>query len=311
MSWFGFDLKIVKCCRTSHNSLFPFLSLFLSDSHTHTPFPTLTEKLTEFPDELEGKGAQLTSHDARGSCESAAGKPGEDADNGKQDAKETSQKGGEGATETERGEREERVGTGEAVSIAGWAASPPARTPARPGHQNSAAPVGLFCRRSGRAGEGQCICPWPLASIRLETSASAVVNSGLSSPPPWGAPLCKSHAKTTATLPPLSAIKLPRNVPHHKVLEPSVLDLRKDIVSWSQASLQKLRPREVGQGRTSCREQSLLSLSTPTLPSTLQLILVHHTFGSCFRGILSSPLHLCVLPFYELHLIQCLPSIPL
>ena len=144
MSWFGFDLKIVKCCRTSHNSLFPFLSLFLSDSHTHTPFPTLTEKLTEFPDELEGKGAQLTSHDARGSCESAAGKPGEDADNGKQDAKETSQKGGEGATETERGEREERVGTGEAVSIAGWAGLPSSAHTSAAGAPEQRCPSGAF-----------------------------------------------------------------------------------------------------------------------------------------------------------------------
>ena len=100
---FGFDLKIERCCRTNIAVFLPFLLSF-SPTHTHTPFPTLTEKLTEFPDELEGKGTQLTSHDARGSCESAAGKPGEDADNGKQDAKETSQKGGEGARETERGE---------------------------------------------------------------------------------------------------------------------------------------------------------------------------------------------------------------
>ena len=44
-------------CPTNCNSLFPLLSLFLSD--THTPVPTLTEKLIEFPDELQGKGTQL------------------------------------------------------------------------------------------------------------------------------------------------------------------------------------------------------------------------------------------------------------
>ncbi|KAI4540846.1 hypothetical protein MG293_009887 [Ovis ammon polii] len=40
--------------------------------------------------------------DARGSWESTAGKPGEDADNGNEDAKKTSQKGGESAREAER-----------------------------------------------------------------------------------------------------------------------------------------------------------------------------------------------------------------
>lgn len=203
------------------------------------------------------------------------------------------------------------MGTGEAVYS--QASRPRSQRADQRGRDSGTAlpPWGFSAAGQSEPASVSAFCPWPSASIRLETSASAVVNSGLSSPPPWGEPLRKSHAKTTATLPPLSAIKLPRNVPHHKVLEPSVLDLRKDIVSWNQASLQKLRPREVGQGRTSCREQSVLSLSTPTLPSTLQLILVHHTFGSCFRGILSSPLHLCVLPFYELHLIQCLPSISL
>lgn len=62
---------------------------------------------------------------------------------------------------------------------------------------------------------------WPLASasIRLETLVSARISSRLSSPPPWGQPLCKSRVKTTATLPQLSAIKLPRNVPYDTVLE--------------------------------------------------------------------------------------------
>lgn len=74
---------------------------------------------------------------------------------------------------------------------------------------------------AGRRGSRLLYMHLPLASasIRLETLASAVVSSGLSSPPPWGEPLCKSHVKTTAMLPPLSAIKLPRNVPYHTIVE--------------------------------------------------------------------------------------------
>ena len=163
---FGFDLKIERCCRTNIAVFLPFLLSF-SPTHTHTPFPTLTEKLTEFPDELEGKGTQLTSHDARGSCESAAENQVKMLITGNKMPRRQARR--EEKALGKRKEVSESRGWGwERLSLQpGEQASPPASRPARPGHWNSAAPVGLFAGQSEPARVNAfALGPWHQSDLR-------------------------------------------------------------------------------------------------------------------------------------------------